>query len=34
VSKEEIAALNIHRHHSVMPQLNWNYTISPSKTKT
>mgnify|MGYP001568878860 FL=1 len=33
VSKEDIAALNIHRHHSAMPQWNWNYTISPSKTK-
>lgn len=33
VSKEDIAALNIRRHHSDMPQWNWNYTISPSKTK-
>ncbi|HLD63717.1 MAG TPA: hypothetical protein VI913_02360 [Candidatus Peribacteraceae bacterium] len=33
VSKEDRAALNIRRHHSVLPQSNWNYTISPSKTK-
>lgn len=32
VSKEDIAGLNIHRPAGVMPQ--WNYTISPSKTKT
>jgi len=33
VSKEDIAALNIHRHHSTLPQWNWNYTIRPSKAK-
>lgn len=33
VSKEAIAGLNIHRPHGLMPQWNWNYIISPSKTK-
>ena len=33
VSKEDIAGLNIHRPLDSMPQWNWNYVISPSKTK-